>query len=44
MFSSAVGANRIFPIQATCNLNEKELQEVVSRLVKKFLADKQDKL
>ncbi|XP_014511112.1 uncharacterized protein LOC106769847 isoform X2 [Vigna radiata var. radiata] len=36
--------HRIFPIQATCSLNEKELQEVVSMLVKKFVAAKQDKL
>lgn len=36
--------HRIFPIQATCSLNEKELQEVVSMLVKKFVADKQNKL
>ncbi|KAG4907426.1 hypothetical protein AAZX31_20G097300 [Glycine max] len=42
--SLPVWCHRIFPIQATCNLNEKELQEVVSMLVKKFLADKQDKL
>ncbi|KAL1295785.1 hypothetical protein AAHE18_19G237000 [Arachis hypogaea] len=33
---------RIFPIQATCGLNEKELQEVVSMLVKKFVDDKQN--
>ncbi|QCE08695.1 uncharacterized protein LOC114192553 [Vigna unguiculata] len=36
--------HRIFPIQATCSLNEKELQEVVSMLVKNFVAAKQDKL
>ncbi|KAK7270190.1 hypothetical protein RIF29_23150 [Crotalaria pallida] len=36
--------HRIFPIQATCGLNEKELEEVVTMLVKKFVADKQDKL
>ncbi|XP_019428439.1 PREDICTED: uncharacterized protein LOC109336353 [Lupinus angustifolius] len=36
--------HRIFPIQATCGLNEKELQEVVTTLVKEFIADKQDKL
>jgi len=36
--------HRIFPIQATCSLNEKELQEVVSMLVKKFVAANQDKL
>lgn len=42
--SSPVWCHRIFPIQATCSLNEKELQEVVSMLVKKFVASKQDKL
>ncbi|KAE9618494.1 hypothetical protein Lal_00047548 [Lupinus albus] len=39
-----VWCHRIFPIQATCGLNEKELQEVVTMLVKEFVADKQDKL
>ncbi|KAL2324009.1 hypothetical protein Fmac_023067 [Flemingia macrophylla] len=42
--SLPVWCHRIFPIQATCILNEKELQEVVSMLVKKFVADKQGKL
>ncbi|KAK7357866.1 hypothetical protein VNO80_17163 [Phaseolus coccineus] len=42
--SSLAWCHRIFPIQATCSLNEKELQEVVSMLVKKFVAAKQDKL
>ncbi|XP_057427154.1 uncharacterized protein LOC130720524 isoform X1 [Lotus japonicus] len=42
--SLPVWCHRIFPIQATCRLNEKELQEVVSMLVKKFLASKQGKL
>lgn len=42
--SSPVWCHRIFPIQATCSLNEEELQEVVSMLVKKFVAAKQDKL
>ncbi|BAT93696.1 hypothetical protein VIGAN_08022300 [Vigna angularis var. angularis] len=42
--SLLVWCHRIFPIQATCSLNEKELQEVVSMLVKKFVAAKQDKL
>ncbi|KAJ1436289.1 THUMP domain [Sesbania bispinosa] len=41
--SLPVWCHRIFPIQATCGLKEKELQEVVSMLVKKFLAAKQDK-
>ncbi|XP_027189028.1 uncharacterized protein [Cicer arietinum] len=36
--------HRILPIQATCSLKEKELQEVVSTLVKKFVDAKQDKL
>lgn len=36
--------HRILPIQATCSLKEKELQEVVSTLVKKFVDGKQDKL
>lgn len=36
--------HRILPIQATCSLNEKELQEVVSVLVKKFVDANQDKL
>ncbi|XP_061364736.1 uncharacterized protein LOC133308149 [Gastrolobium bilobum] len=42
--SVPVWCHRIFPIQATCGLNEKELQDVVSMLVKKFVAAKQDKL
>uniref|UniRef100_A0A2N9GWS9 Pectin acetylesterase n=1 Tax=Fagus sylvatica TaxID=28930 RepID=A0A2N9GWS9_FAGSY len=33
--------HRIFPIQATCSLNEKELQTVVSKLVLQFMNDKQ---
>ncbi|KEH44342.1 putative THUMP domain-containing protein [Medicago truncatula] len=36
--------HRILPIQATCSLNEKELQEVVSMLVKKFVDANQDQL
>ncbi|KAL5070738.1 hypothetical protein RYX36_021625 [Vicia faba] len=36
--------HRILPIQATCSLNEKELHEAVSVLVKKFVDAKQDKL
>ncbi|WJX15266.1 hypothetical protein P8452_05430 [Trifolium repens] len=36
--------HRILPIQATCSLNEKELQDVVSMLVKKFVDANQDKL
>ncbi|KAK7280565.1 hypothetical protein RJT34_25629 [Clitoria ternatea] len=42
--NSPVWCHRIFPIQATCGLNEKELQEVVTMLVKKFVDAKQDKL
>ncbi|XP_028760793.1 uncharacterized protein LOC114719452 isoform X2 [Neltuma alba] len=42
--SSPIWCHRIFPIQATCRLNEKELQEVVSTLVKKFVANKQNHL
>ncbi|GLT53085.1 hypothetical protein SLA2020_263810 [Shorea laevis] len=33
--------HRIFPIQATCSLKEKELQTVVSKLVLQFMNDKQ---
>lgn len=36
--------HRIFPIQATCRLEEKELRAVVSKLVLQFVKDKQDKL
>ncbi|MED6107554.1 hypothetical protein PIB30_015085 [Stylosanthes scabra] len=39
---SPAWCHRIFPIQATCGLNEKELQEVVSMLVKKFVDDKRN--
>ncbi|KAK4265311.1 hypothetical protein QN277_026378 [Acacia crassicarpa] len=42
--NSPIWCHRIFPIQATCRLNEKELQEVVSTLVKKFVANKQNNL
>ncbi|XP_054805810.1 uncharacterized protein LOC129308604 isoform X5 [Prosopis cineraria] len=42
--SSPNWCHRMFPIQATCRLNEKELQEVVSTLVKKFVANKQNHL
>lgn len=34
--------HRIFPIQATCNLNEKELRAVVSKLVLKFVNERQN--
>ncbi|XVE91889.1 hypothetical protein REPUB_Repub01dG0050200 [Reevesia pubescens] len=36
--------HRIFPIQATCTLNEKELQAVVSKLLLQFVNDKRNKL
>lgn len=39
---SLLWCNRIFPIQATCSLNEKELREVVSKLVLQFLKDNQE--
>ncbi|KAE8076440.1 hypothetical protein FH972_015091 [Carpinus fangiana] len=38
---SPLWCHRIFPIQATCSLNEKELQTVVSKLVLHFMNDKQ---
>ncbi|OMO72631.1 hypothetical protein COLO4_27543 [Corchorus olitorius] len=41
---SPVWCHRIFPIQATCSLNEKDLQEVVSKLVLQFVNDKRNKL
>ncbi|XP_041012730.1 uncharacterized protein LOC121256137 isoform X3 [Juglans microcarpa x Juglans regia] len=41
---SPLWCHRIFPIQATCTLNEKELQAVVSKLVLQFLNDKQQEL
>lgn len=36
--------HRIFPIQATCVLKEKELQATVSKLVLQFVNDEQNKL
>ncbi|XP_021293144.1 uncharacterized protein LOC110423284 [Herrania umbratica] len=41
---SPLWCHRIFPIQATCSLNEKELQAVVSKLVLHFVNDKRNKL
>ncbi|XWS69427.1 hypothetical protein CRYUN_Cryun04dG0178100 [Craigia yunnanensis] len=41
---SPLWCHRIFPIQATCTLNEKELQAAVSKLVLQFVNDKQNKL
>ncbi|KAK7842545.1 pentatricopeptide repeat-containing protein [Quercus suber] len=35
---------RIFPIQETCSLNEKEPQTVVSKLVFQFMNDNQHKV
>ncbi|OWM90701.1 uncharacterized protein LOC116196216 [Punica granatum] len=35
--------HRIFPIQATCNLNEQALQTVVQNLVLEFMKDKQER-
>ncbi|XP_062113128.1 uncharacterized protein LOC133824273 [Humulus lupulus] len=42
--SSPQWCHRIFPIQATCSLNEKELHTLVSKLVLDFVNDKQKKL
>ncbi|KAJ0235937.1 THUMP domain-containing protein [Hirschfeldia incana] len=39
-----VWCHRIFPVQATCSLTEKELQETVSKLVQRFVDDKQNTL
>ncbi|KAK8627640.1 hypothetical protein V6N13_135247 [Hibiscus sabdariffa] len=36
--------HRIFPIQATCTLNEKELHAVVSKLVQQYVNDKGNEL
>ncbi|XP_065855206.1 uncharacterized protein [Euphorbia lathyris] len=36
--------HRIFPIQATCRLDEKELRSVVSKLFLQFMKNKQEKL
>ncbi|XP_022776526.1 uncharacterized protein LOC111318125 [Durio zibethinus] len=41
---SPLWCHRIFPIQATCTLNEKEVQAVVSKLVLQFVNDKRNKL
>uniref|UniRef100_A0A7N2L7K3 THUMP domain-containing protein n=1 Tax=Quercus lobata TaxID=97700 RepID=A0A7N2L7K3_QUELO len=41
---SPLWCHRIFPIQETCSLNEKELQIVVSKLVFQFMNDKQHKV
>ncbi|KAJ6312810.1 hypothetical protein OIU77_014355 [Salix suchowensis] len=44
ILKSPLWCHRIFPIQATCLLTEKELQTVVSKLVLQFINDKQNKL
>ncbi|XP_057961838.1 uncharacterized protein LOC131153511 isoform X2 [Malania oleifera] len=41
---SPLWCHRILPIQATCNLNEKELQAVASHLVVQFVNKRRDKL
>ncbi|XP_010458208.1 PREDICTED: uncharacterized protein LOC104739520 [Camelina sativa] len=35
-----IWCHRIFPVQATCGLTEKELRETVSKLVQRFVNDK----
>ncbi|CAL5339133.1 unnamed protein product [Camellia sinensis] len=42
--NSPLWCHRIFPIQATCCLNEKELRAIVSKLVIQFVNDKRNKL
>ncbi|ESQ35940.1 hypothetical protein EUTSA_v10008047mg [Eutrema salsugineum] len=39
-----IWCHRIFPVQATCGLTEKELQETVSKLVQRFVDDKHNTL
>lgn len=41
---SPLWCHRIFPIQATCCLNEKDLRATVSKLVLQFVNDKKNKL
>ncbi|KAM7487848.1 hypothetical protein LguiB_025332 [Lonicera macranthoides] len=41
---SPLWCHRFFPIQATCTLNEKELRQVVPKLVLQFVNDKRNKL
>ncbi|KAE8719618.1 hypothetical protein F3Y22_tig00109936pilonHSYRG00009 [Hibiscus syriacus] len=41
---SPLWCHRIFPIQATCTLSEKELHAVVSKLVQQYVNDKGNKL
>ncbi|KAI8560715.1 hypothetical protein RHMOL_Rhmol04G0277800 [Rhododendron molle] len=42
--ASPLWCHRIFPIQATCCLNEKDLRATVLKLVLQFVNDKQNKL
>ncbi|KAF7145300.1 hypothetical protein RHSIM_Rhsim04G0169300 [Rhododendron simsii] len=42
--ASPLWCHRIFPIQETCCLNEKDLRATVSKLVLQFVNDKQNKL
>ncbi|AAD18100.1 This gene is continued on the 5' end of BAC T12M14, partial [Arabidopsis thaliana] len=39
-----IWCHRIFPVQATCGLTEKELRETVSKLVQRFVNDKDNTL
>ncbi|CAH2038493.1 unnamed protein product [Thlaspi arvense] len=39
-----IWCHRIFPVQATCGLTEKELRETVSKLVQRFVDDKHNTL
>ncbi|KAL4363276.1 hypothetical protein GQ457_04G010050 [Hibiscus cannabinus] len=41
---SPLWCHRIFPIQATCSLNEKELHAVVSKLVQQYVNEKGNEL
>lgn len=42
-FCGCSWCHRIFPIQATCRLDEKELHEVVTKLVVQFVNNEQNK-
>ena len=39
LFCGCSWCHRIFPIQATCRLNEKELHDVVTKLVIQFVSN-----
>ncbi|XP_027100499.1 uncharacterized protein [Coffea arabica] len=41
---SAQWCHRIFPIQATCRLDEKEVHSIVSKLVNQYLKDEKNKV